>query len=204
MGKVVKLLREINEIPEPAGMPLADSVPVEELLSKIWGGNLGSFESKKIDVTLSLSQTPSVRGNQALLEKGLTLLMEDELANVPGSGNILVKTSTGTNALERPGVKIEIIDNGPGSPQPTSIVFFRPLLREENRSPQYGLNLLTCFFIVYHHGGTMCVNRSVEGGAHFEIFLPQHPTSSHSEQEQGYLERVFEMERVWEKMLVGF
>ena len=50
----------------------------------------------------------------------------------------------------------------------------------------------------------MCVERSVEGGARFEIFLPQHPTTSHSEQEQSYLDRVFEMERVWEKMLVGF
>ena len=205
MKKVVGLLREINEIPEPAGMPLLDSISIEELVRKIWDGNRAAFDSKKIDLMLSLSQTPSIKGNHSLLEKALTLLMDDELANVPEGGNILFKTSSENTPLGNSGIKIEIIDNGPGISASNLNCIFDPFFVRKTDPSEYGLNLLTCFFIVYHHGGTMSVKRSVEGGAHFEIFLPQLPSAAPTpDQEQTYLERVFEMEKIWEKMLIGF
>jgi len=204
MGKVVGLLREINEIPEPAGMPLLDSVSIESLINKIWEADRSSFEAKKINLTLSLAQTPLLKGNHALLEKAFSLLMADELANVPGAGNILVRTSAVTSGLGQEGVKIEMIDNGPGISAANLNCIFDPFFVRKADPAQYGLNLLTCFFIIYHHGGTMSVGRSIEGGAHFDIFLPLQPVPANSGQEQAYLDRVLEMERIWEKMLVGF
>jgi signal transduction histidine kinase len=204
MKKVVGLLREINEIPEPVGMQLLDSVSVDGLIGKLAEKDRAAFEARKINFNLSLSPAPLIKGNQALLEKAFTLLLADELTNVPETGTILLKTVPATDRLGQPGVKIEMTDNGPGISAANLNCIFDPFFVRQSDPAQYGLNLLTCFFIVYHHGGTMSVDRSVEGGAQFDIFLPLQPPPQNAAQEQAYLDRVLEMERVWEKMLVGF
>ena len=204
LGKIVGLLRDINEIPEPAGVPLVDSVSIEELIRVACGTNLADFEAKKIVVNFSPGQAPAVQGNRAMLEKAFNLLIADELANVPESGKITINTSAATDATGRTGVKIELIDNGPGISAANLNCVFDPFFVRRADPAEYGLNLLTCFFIVYHHSGTMSVGGSKEGGAHFEIFLPEQASTQDANQEQAYLDRVFDMERTWEKMLMGF
>jgi signal transduction histidine kinase len=204
MTKVVGLLRDINEIPEPSGVPLVDSVSVDDLIRNVCEANRAAFEAKKFEVTTSPCQLPPIQANRLLLEKGLGLLIADELANVPESGKIAIKTSAATDSMGRPGVKIELIDNGPGISAANLNCIFDPFFVRRADPAEYGLNLLTCFFIIYHHSGTMSVGRSDQGGAHFEIFLPEQIAQQPSEPEQAYLERVFDMERTWEKMLIGF
>lgn len=203
MGKVVGLLRDINEIPEPAGAPLEDSVCLEELLGAIYKEKQEAFAAKKIEVALVLEPTPAIQAHQQMLRKGLSLLLADELSNVSESGKIKITTAASTNAGQ-PGTKIDVIDNGPGILASNLNCIFDPFFVRKENPAEYGLNLLTCFFIVYHHGGTMTVRGSDQGGAHFEIFLPEKFTPSENGGEQNYLDRVFEMEKIWEKMLVGF
>ena len=49
----------------------------------------------------------------------------------------------------------------------------------------------------------MTITRSAEGGACFRIFLPAEGQELDPRQEEGFLERVFDMEKTWEKMLVA-
>ena len=202
IGKVVSLLQEINDIPEPCGMPLNDSVALNEVVQTAWKGYTAAFQEKGISVEFALGEIPAVKGNRVLLEKVLKLLFADEHANIPASGRVLVKTSA-AEAAGRAGVNLELTDNGPGVTAANLNCIFDPFFVRQNDPEEYGLNLLTCFFIVYHHSGSMTVERSAEGGATFQIFLPQDARELNPGQEETFLERVFDMEKAWEKMLVA-
>ncbi len=204
MGKIVTLLGDINEIPEPAGVSLGDTVVVDDVIVNASETNRGAFIAKGIKLDFVSGKVPAICGNRALLDKGLNLLLADELANVPEGGKITVKTSLAKDATGEDGIKIEVVDNGPGLSADNVNCIFDPFFVRRDNPAEYGLNLLTCFFIVYHHSGSMSVSQSAEGGAHFEIFLPFQPNRQNPKQAQAYLDRIFELEKAWEKMLVGY
>jgi nitrogen-specific signal transduction histidine kinase len=79
---------------------------------------------------------------------------------------------------------------------------FDPFFVRRNLPQEYGLNLLTAFFLVYHHNGTIAV-KSNEPGTLFELFIPLDPTeASLGADKEQFLDRVFATEKVWEKMLI--
>ena len=203
ISKVVSLLRDINEIPEPAGVPLSDTVAMNEVLDAAWRFECDDFGAKAIKVDIIKGEIPEIAGSRLLLEKAVKLLLLDELANVPSGGHIVLKTSAALDESGRPGVKFEISDNGPGLSASNVTCIFDPFFVRQNNPEEYGLNLLTCFFIVYHHSGKMTVDVSAEGGARFEVFLPQQSKEAVPHAEESFLERVFDMEKTWEKLLVG-
>ncbi|MEI6351096.1 MAG: hybrid sensor histidine kinase/response regulator [Verrucomicrobiota bacterium] len=203
MRKVVGLLESINQIPESVGVPLLDSVSVNELVQAASQQHLAALGEKQIELKFGLEQVPQVQANRPLLERGLNLLIADECANVPASGKIVITTSAAVDANGCPGVKIEISDNGPGITASNLSCVFDPFFVRRSDPKEYGLNLLTCFFVVYHHNGTMTVDRSAEGGARFQIFLPEQATVQDARQEQTFLERVLDMEKTCEQMLIG-
>ena len=202
IGKVVTLLKDINDIPEPAGMPLVDTVSVNEAVNAAWKSQAGAFREKNIDVRFTLSDAAEVKGNRGLIEKAINLLLIDEHTNVPAFGALTVETAAHTDESGRTGVMLRISDNGPGVTSSNLNCIFDPFFVRQNNPEEYGLNLLTCFFIIYHHSGSMTVERSQTGGACFQIFLPQQPREEASTQET-FLERVFDMEKTWEKMLIS-
>jgi two-component system probable response regulator PhcQ len=203
MNKVVGLLENINEIPEPVGLPLTDSVSVNELVKAASQCHGEAFQEKKIEISIHAGEIPEIQANRLLLEKGINLLMADESVNVPESGKITITTSAAVDDKGCAGVKIELSDDGPGISAANLNCIFDPFFVRRSDPKEYGLNLLTCFFVVYHHNGTITIDRSSEGGAHFQIFLPQQAGSQNASQEQTFLERVFDMEKACEQMLIG-
>jgi len=203
MGKVVNLLQNINEIPEPVGVPLVDFISVNDLFKTSSQCHSAAFDEKNITVEVHAGEIPQIQANRLLLEKGIDLLMADESVNVPASGHVIITTSAAVDDKGCPGVKIDITDNGPGISAANLNCIFDPFFVRRSDPKEYGLNLLTCFFVIYHHNGTMTVDRSAEGGAHFQIFLPQQAASRNAMEEQTFLERVFDMEKTCEQMLIG-
>jgi len=198
IGKIVSLLQELNQIPAPAGMPLDESVSLNELVEMAWQCHRDGFEQKNIETSLDLAEIEPVRGNRCLLEKALRLLVEDEWTNVSVAGHVSFSTRNATDETGCRGVKIDIVDDGPGVTAANLNCIFDPFFVRRDNPEEYGLNLLTCFFIVYHHSGTMTVERS----AQFKLFLPLEPREKEKGEEETFLQRVFDMEKAWEKMLV--
>ena len=184
-------------------MPLDDSVAVDDLLNTAWQAQQDAFARKSINVNLALGGTDAICGNRILLERAFNLLLADEHTNVPEFGELTVESAAHTDESGRKGVLLRISDNGPGLTASNLHCIFDPFFVRQNNPEEYGLNLLTCFFIIYHHSGSMAVQRSAAGGACFEIFLPQQPRAEALRQEETFLERVFDMEKTWEKMLIG-
>lgn len=203
ISKVVSVLQEIKEIPEPPVLPLTDSVRINDVIQSAIALKKPGFEAKKIKLVSDLAPVPAIKGNLTMLRQAIDLLLEDEAINVNEGGNVSISTKSASNAKGLKGVLISVSDNGPDVPASALHCIFDPFFVRRNIPDEYGLNLLTTFFLIYHHGGEIIVKSSEAAGALFEVFIPENPgdiAARHDERE--FLQRVFATEKVWEKMLI--
>ena len=56
---------------------------------------------------------------------------------------------------------MELEDNGPGLPQEALRNLFDPFMVRSDSPGEFGINLMACFFIVYHHGGIIRADSDV-------------------------------------------
>ncbi|MCE0484625.1 MAG: hybrid sensor histidine kinase/response regulator [Methylacidiphilales bacterium] len=203
IAKVVSVLQEIKEIPEPPTLPMTDDISVNTLLREAADAQAVAFSARKITVTIQPGQVPNIKGNAQMLRRAFDFILQDEALNVNPEGKIVLSTAAHTNAAGLTGVLISIADSGPAISSSALHCVFDPFFVRRNLPQEYGLNLLTAFFLVYHHGGEIVAQSSQLGGTLFEIFLPDDPQkiSTRTDKDE-FLQRVFATEKVWEKLLL--
>ena len=66
------------------------------------------------------------------------------------------------------------------------------------------INLMACFFIVYHHGGTIDVESAPGQGTTFVATIPLNPGErSLVQSDRDFLPEMLSNEALWEKLLAG-
>jgi two-component system probable response regulator PhcQ len=203
IAKVVGVLEEIKEIPEPPRLPLIDTVAINDLIKEVGATKKLAFSARQITVVMGLGTVPLIKGNTAMLRRALDCILQDEAINVNQAGKVLLSTAPHANAAGIAGVLISISDSGPEIPSAVLYSVFDPFFVRRHLPEEYGLNLLTAFFLIYHHGGEIVAKSNGSGGALFEIFVPEDPQQvpAHLDEDE-FLQRVFASERVWEKLLL--
>jgi len=132
----------------------------------------------------------------------LDLLLKNEIINL-SSGNHIVFSAYHRSG-EEDVVAIEVKDNGAGLPGDAFRAVFDPFFVRIDQYQEFGINLMACYFIVYHHGGKVDV-RSEEGqGVTFTLTFPMQPKlDSPAEEEQAFLNRVLVNDAFWERVIAG-
>jgi signal transduction histidine kinase len=201
MQKVIQVLQDVKEIPEPPTLPLEETLSINVLVRDALAAKQSAFSSRRLRVIPNFGELSPVIGNSQMLRRAVEFILQDEAINVCLEGTVTVTTADHVNSGVK-GVLISISDNGPDIPLSVLHCVFDPFFVRRNLPQEYGLNLLTAFFLVYHHNGTVSI-KSNNPGALFEIFIPLDPRAAQSSQDQAqFLERVFSTEKVWEKMLI--
>ncbi|HTH48037.1 MAG TPA: hybrid sensor histidine kinase/response regulator [Candidatus Limnocylindria bacterium] len=137
------------------------------------------------------------------MRKLFQLILREELANLPDGSMIRFEANAVEAQGAKPaGVELVIHDNGPGLPKDAILSVFDPFFVRNDSPNEFGIYLMACYFIVYHHGGSVLVLPANEGGLTFRIFLPLKPVSgTPAEEGEDFLVRVMTNERLWEKLL---
>jgi signal transduction histidine kinase len=129
------------------------------------------------------------------------LLLKDELASLP-SGSRVTLTAQLHNDGPKPEIHVQISDNGPGLPQEALRVLFDPFVVRGDTPAEYGIHLMACFFIVYHHGGRIEARSEQGHGTTFTLRLPLHPERVPPSENGGeFLQKVLLNENLWEKLI---
>jgi hypothetical protein len=70
---------------------------------------------------------------------------------------------------------------------------------------EYGINLMACFFIVHHHGGTIDAKSLPGRGTTFTIRFPLHPERAPVEApgDNDYLQKALLNDELWKKLTAG-
>ena len=109
---------------------------------------------------------------------------------------------------------------------PDNGVYFRIPLSKPNRVParlkrcadrdnsgdagffgpmEYGINLMACYFIVYHLGGRVEVQNEENQGASFKLIFPRRPKpDSPAKEEETFIAKVLMNDALWERLITGY
>ena len=147
--------------PEPDLRPVDLNVLVREVLEL--------YAASGAEILLELAPAlPAISGDSAKLRQVIHNLLqnaEHALTQVP-RGRIMVRT----DAAEE-GVRLSIIDNGPGFPDELLSRVFEPYVTTKAKGT--GLGLAIVKKIVEEHNGSISASNPAVGGARVEILLPR-------------------------------
>lgn len=147
---------------------------------------------------------PKMHVDRYKMTRFFELLLKDEVLNLPDGGKVEITAKSETTEDGNAVMEMTISDNGPGlAPDSVRSVFDPFFLRTDNPQ-EFGLNLMACFFIVYHHGGKIDVQSKEGEGATFIVTMPLNPAErSLVKNDRDFLPEMLSNEALWEKLLAG-
>ena len=162
------------------------------------------FSARKIEIENKIPDSlPALHADKSKFYRLFELLFKDELAMLPAGSKISLSAEL-QNGGTKPEIVLQISDNGPGLPQEALSVIFDPFVVSGGAPSEYGINLMACFFIVHHHGGTIEAKSLPGRGNAFTLRLPLQPEpATSSPDETAFLQKAMLNNEVWENLLSG-
>jgi len=97
---------------------------------------------------------------------------------------------------------LQLNDNGPGLPQEALRVLFDPFVVRTDTPAEYGIHLMACYFIVYHHGGKIEAKSQPGQGTTFTLRLPLQPDrATPVDGDQDFLRKIVLNQSLWDKLI---
>ena len=200
--KINNLLKDLWSASETPSFQFADSVQLHEVVNSTVEHLQNQFTAKKIQVDNRISTSlPAMKVDKPKFFRLFELLLKDELASLPPSSRIIFSAESLIGA-SRPEIQVQISDNGPGLPQEALRILFDPFVVRGDTPAEYGIHLMACFFIVYHHGGKIEARSEDGKGTTFTLRLPVNPERAPlMTDDQDFLQKAFLNEKLWEKLI---
>jgi signal transduction histidine kinase len=200
MKTLVDLLNHLSENARPEPFVFDSEVSLRDLVSGASQQLSAPLLQKRIQlVNLIPDDLPKLRVDLPKAQKLFELILRDELANLQDNATVRFEASLAPTGDR---LRLRIEDNGPGLPEESLKALFDPFASRGAISDEFGINLMGCYFIVHHHGGTISVEPGAENGLVFHIELPLRPDTGPSNVDsEDFLVRVMTNERLWERLL---
>jgi two-component system, probable response regulator PhcQ len=203
--RILDMLSDLGFASETSRAPAEfnDAVNLRDLVNETFASQQALLGEKRISGLNNIpADLPPMNVDKRKIVRMFELLLRDEAASLPpGAGFEITATKLVGSELDQ--VQITLRDNGPGLPQEALRSIFDPFYVRADNPQEFGLNLMACFFIVYHHGGQIQVRNNEGGGASFIITLPINPLSKPPDDEKDFLAKVLSNENLWERLLSG-
>jgi two-component system probable response regulator PhcQ len=173
--RINEMLSDLHKASQSAPGEFSDKISLRQLIQEVTASLQGRIEHKQLRVENQVPETlESISADGIKIQRCFELLLSDEIANVQSGGRIVFSGRPCT-INRRPGVEIQVADDGPGLPQDALRLLFDPFTVRADLPTEYGINLMACFFLVHHHGGRIQAANAGEKGTVFTIQLPLEP-----------------------------
>jgi two-component system probable response regulator PhcQ len=199
--KINGLLKDLWTASGTPSFHFTDKVFMHEAISAALKSFEDQFAARRIQVDNQIPDSlPALQADKPKFYRLFELLLKDELASLP-AGSRVTLTAELQKSDAKPEILVRISDNGPGLPQEALRVVFDPFVVRSDTPSEYGIHLMACFFIVYHHGGRIDAKSQPGRGTTFTISLPLNPEHAATPSEQEFLQKVLLNEELWEKLI---
>ncbi len=197
--KILSMVQQVAETTVAPTPMFAGVVSLEEVVSggaEIAGLAPGEEGAVELDVDPALGP---FKADPVLLKRLFGLVL-GRMARMGGSGQRIRLEATETVPVwGTPGVRVRITGDGPPWTDEVVASFFTAFTPEKADPQALGLDLLSAFFIAYHHGGDIVVHKAPPNGPGFELLLPFDPEASERPSlEQDCMEKLFVRLAPWE------
>lgn len=206
IDRITELLSELDVANRQPVMRFEDRVSVRDIVAGALNQLADPLAAKNLTVQNEISaDLPAIHVDLPKFRHLFELLLKDEITNLPAGSRISFQARALPAAAGRDAeVQLEVCDNGPGLPLEALRRVFDPFVVRIDNPQEFGINLMACYFIVYHHGGRIEVKSLPTGGTTFVMTFPVNPPAGFSPQgEQAFLSKVLMNETLWEKLLAG-
>jgi two-component system probable response regulator PhcQ len=200
--KINNLLKDLWSASEGPSIQFADRVRLHEIVAGAIESLRTNFDAKKIQVDNQIPDSlPELNVDKPKFQRLFDLLLKDEVASLPAGSRITITAELLDGGGAKPEIQVQISDNGPGLPQEALRVLFDPFVVRADAPAEYGIHLMGCFFIVYHHGGKIEARSQDGQGTTFDLRLPLNPYRAVPEDNRGLLQKTLLNEKIWEKLI---
>lgn len=204
-AKVKFIVDFLNDLDDAVSVPrFAQEEPIQlgEAVADAWQEHREEFAAAGIQVEFKVPATlPALTVDEPKFRGLLRLLFREALINL-SAGNTLVFEARPAAATAEPGVVLRVSDDGPGLPEDAVASLFDPFFLRVDDPQEFGINLMSCYFIVYHHGGRIEVDNRQGKGLTLDIHLPLKPRPLAAENDsKEFLSKVMLNDRLWDKLL---
>lgn len=200
--RINNLLKDLWAASESAPAKFAHQVVLRDVVHGAAKSLEAGLAAKKLVVDNQISDTlPKLNVDEPKFVRLFELLLKDEIASLP-QGSRVTFTAQLLNENNRPEVLVEVTDNGPGMPQEALRVIFDPFVVRSDTPAEYGIHLMACYFIVFHHGGKIEAKSEAGKGTTFTIRIPLNPESAVTPAaDQDFVKKALLNESLWEKLI---
>jgi two-component system probable response regulator PhcQ len=199
--KINGLLKDLWTASGTPSFHFTDKVFLHETIGAALKSFENQFTARRIQVDNQIPDSlPALQADKPKFCRLFELLLKDELASLPAGSRVTLSAELQKDDA-RPEIRVRISDNGPGLPQEALRVVFDPFVVRGDTPSEYGIHLMACFFIVYHHGGRIDAKSEPGRGTTFTITLPLNPERAAPPSEQEFLQKVLLNEELWEKLI---
>ena len=205
MDKVAHLLSDLWESSERPLPDFPDKVKLQQVTAEAIGQLKAEMEKKGIVVENQIPPgLPELKVDSKKFNRLFELLLKDEAAALAQGGRIKF-TAQAIGPKENPlEIQVEMEDNGPAVSQDSLQSIFDPFFVRSGNPQEFGIYLMTCFFIIYHHGGRITARREEGRGNIFTMTFPLNPPAKGAAvEEKDFISKILINETMWEKLLTG-
>jgi two-component system, probable response regulator PhcQ len=173
--RILDLVRGVaNQTGEPA-YRFVSGVAVPELLAPALA-EARAQAGLKVSVTVA-DGTPALTADRALASNLFLILVRCLIVLKLARTNITINVVKGAKVWGQPGINIQITCDKASWTTQQVAELFAVLDPPPGRELGPEMDMLTAFFIAYHHAGDLRVNRAPPLGPGFEVLLPLDPTA---------------------------
>jgi two-component system probable response regulator PhcQ len=200
--RINNLLKDLWVASESPSFQFADRVSLHDVVAATIAQLQPGIAARKIQIDSQIPDSlPMLNVDKPKFYRLFELLLKDELASLP-AGSRITLTAQLLNGSSKPEIQVQISDNGPGLPQEALRVIFDPFVVRSDTPAEYGIHLMACFFIVYHHGGKIDAKSEPGEGTTFTLRLPLNPDrATPPENNRDFLQKMVLNETLWEKLI---
>ena len=144
---------------------------VADELKHVLAQHRGRLEAQHVEVRTEFEAAPDIWADVNQLQEAFLHLVqnaEQAMTSAHGGGTLTVRVKPSDNG----GVRVEIVDDGPGVPSNDLPRIFNPFFTTKPPGEGRGLGLSVAYSIIAEHNGMIRVDNDPEGGAVFVVELP--------------------------------
>lgn len=173
MDKLIGELLTLSRLEAGAGSPLSEDVDIAELLHDILEDARYEAKARQVDIALSgdaASADAAVTGRPELLARAVENVVRNAVKHSPDGGTVEVELSRMSE-----GLRIAVLDRGPGVAGADLARIFEPFFRASNTQHStdgHGLGLAIAQHVIKAHGGHIGASLRSGGGLCVEMLLP--------------------------------
>jgi len=201
IDKINNLLKELWTASESPSFQFSDRIRLRDVAAGVIESLKSQYEAKNIQIENLIPESlPELNVDKPKFSRLFDLLLRDELASLPPGSRVEMSASV-QEGTAKPEIQVLIRDNGPGLSQEAVRVLFDPFVIRSDTPAEYGIHLMACFFIVYHHGGRIEAKSQEGKGTTFILRLPLHPERAAVDQKnEGFLQKSLLNDAIWQKL----